>query len=244
MNPGDPILSGQLLVGIPIALLAGFLSFVSPCVLPLVPGYLGFVGGTTDSGRSARGRTVLGALLFVLGFAVVFIATGGAAGAIGAWLVYRSDLIIRILGVIVIVLGLAYVGLLQFLQVTKKLPLHPKAGLWGAPILGLVFAIGWTPCTGPTLAAINSVSIAGGSAWQGALLGFVYALGLGLPFIVLAVGFGWASRSVGFLRRHIRAINIVGGIMLILVGVLMVAGVWPAILSFFINLVPGYVSPV
>jgi cytochrome c-type biogenesis protein len=239
--------AGPLVLAIPVALLAGLVSFASPCVLPLVPGYLAYVGGFAD-GRSAdsrRGRERLrlmsGVLLFVLGFAVVFVAFGIAFGAAGFWLIHWRDLLTRLAGVIVIVLGVVFIGRLPFFQRTIRTSWEPIAGLAGAPLLGAVFALGWTPCIGPTLAAILGLSLDGGSPWHGAALGFAYALGLGIPFIIVALGFGWASRSITFLRRHIRAINVAGGGLLIVIGVLMVTGVWNAWMLDLGAVIGGYV---
>ncbi|WP_308466184.1 cytochrome c biogenesis CcdA family protein [Rathayibacter soli] len=233
MNGVGSLITGPLLIAIPVAILAGLVSFASPCILPLVPGYLAYVGGFTD-GRSAaakddkrgRNRLVLGVALFVIGFAVVFVIGGFLLGAVGFWLIEWRDLLTRIAGVIVILLGLVFVGQFTFLQRTFKPSWRPAMGLAGAPILGVVFAIGWSPCTGPTLVAISGLSLSGGSPWQGALLALFYALGLGVPFLLIALGFGWASGGIAFLRRHIRAVNIIGGVLLIVIGLLMVSGVW------------------
>jgi cytochrome c-type biogenesis protein len=229
---GEVIISGQLLLAIPIAMLAGLVSFASPCVLPLVPGYLAYVGGFTDAaGRAARGRgrVLLGVLLFVLGFSLVFVLYGLASGAIGSWLVTYSDLITRILGVVVIAMGLVFIGQFSFLQRTMKPSWRPATGLAGAPLLGIVFGLGWTPCLGPTLSSILALSYGSGSPGRGALLAFVYCLGLGIPFLLVALGLSWVTGSIAFLKRHIRVINIVGGALLIVIGVLMVTGVWNAL---------------
>lgn len=234
VDVGSVIVSGQLFVAIPLALLAGLISFASPCVLPLVPGYLAYVSGVTapaqtdaERKRNFR-RVVLGVLLFIAGFSLVFIAYGAAFGALGAWLFEWQDLITRILGVLVIVMGLVFIGQFGFFQRTAKLKVSPSTGLAGAPILGIVFGLGWTPCMGPTLAAIMSLSLGTASPWRGAILGLFYCLGLGIPFLALAFGFGWASGSVAFIKKHIRGINIFGGILLIVMGVLMVTGIWTA----------------
>ncbi len=224
---------GALLLGVPVALAAGVLSFASPCVLPLVPGYLGYVGGMDRPGGSRRpgGRLALGAALFVLGFSIVFVLAGTVIGSAGFFLVQWRDLLTRLSGVVVILLGLVFVGGLGPMQRTVKPGWQPRTGLIGAPLLGAVFAVGWTPCIGPTLAAIYSLALQGGSAGLGALLAFVYSIGLGLPFVAIAVGLGWATRSTAFLRRHIRAVNLAGGALLIVIGVLMVSGVWLSALS-------------
>ena len=233
-NPfGEIVFSGQLLFAIPIALLAGLVSFASPCILPLVPGYLAYIGGFADgrtgtSKRDRRGRNRLltGVGLFILGFTVVFVLTGVVFGAAGFWLNSYRDLITRIAGVVVILLGLVFVGQFGAMQRTIRTNWRPKMGLAGAPLLGAVFAVGWTPCTGPTLTAINSLSLGTGSPWQGGLLALFYSLGLGLPFLLIALGLNWATGSVAFLKRHIRAINLFGGVLLVVIGVLMVTGIW------------------
>jgi cytochrome c-type biogenesis protein len=229
MNVGEIVFGGSLWLAAPLALLAGLVSFASPCVLPLVPGYLGILGGSTD-GRPRVARAVWGAVLFVLGFSVVFVAFGIAFGAAGLALKPWLDLVTRIMGAIIIVLGLVFVGFFGLFQRTAKINLAPRVGLAGAPLLGIVFGLGWTPCIGPTLAAIFSLSLDAATPERGALLGVAYCIGLGLPFVLLAAGFQWATSSVGFLRRHIRAINIAGGILLILIGVLMVTGLWNLII--------------
>lgn len=227
MGAFELVASGQLLFAVPIALAAGLISFASPCVLPLVPGYLGYVGGFTSGvQQDNRRRLLFGSLLFVLGFAVVFVLAGASFGVIGWWVVQWRDLITRFLGAVVILLGLAFLGRFGFLQRMIKPEWKPATGLAGAPLLGAIFAIGWSPCIGPTYAAIIALASNSASPVAGALLGFVYALGLGIPFVLVAVGFSWATGAVGFLRRHIRAVNLLGGVLLILIGVLMVSGLW------------------
>jgi cytochrome c-type biogenesis protein len=244
VNPGEVITSGSLLVSLPLAMLAGLVSFASPCVLPLVPGYLGYVGGFQGDGARDRRRLVIGASLFVLGFATVFVLYGAAFGVAGAWLVQWESTITRVLGVVVILMGLVFIGRFGAFQRTKKLSWLPATGLGGAPLLGAVFAIGWTPCIGPTLSAVLALGLNGGSPLQGALLAFGYCLGLGVPFILIALGLGWATRSVAFLRTHIRAVNIAGGVLLIVVGVLMVSGVWTLIMYQLQGVMYGFDLPI
>lgn len=231
-DPSALVASGPLIAALGVALLAGLVSFASPCVLPLIPGYVGYLGGVAGSppGRKVSepvtGRVALGSLLFVLGFTVVFVAFGVAFAAAGAWLAPYLDVIMRVAGVVVIVLGLGFLGYIPFLQKEAKIHATPKFGLIGAPLLGATFALGWAPCMGPTLAAVLTLALGGANPGRGALLAFVYCLGLGVPFIVLAIVFAKTSRTWGWLSKHRRAISKVGGGLLILVGLLLVTGVW------------------
>ncbi len=230
MNPGEIVFDGALWLAAPIALAAGLISFLSPCVLPLVPGYLGFLGGASATMRR-RGRLVAGVLLFILGFTVVFVAMGVLAGTLGRFFLQYGDIITRVLGVVVIVLGLVFVGVFGVAQRTVKPQVRGGLGLLGAPLLGVAMGIGWAPCIGPTYTAILSISLTQADPWRAVVLAVVYSLGLGIPFLLIALGFGWATRSVAFFRRHIRAINIAGGALLIVLGVLMVTGVWTSVMS-------------
>ncbi|KDA04951.1 cytochrome C biogenesis protein [Microbacterium sp. CH12i] len=239
MNSQELIGSGALWLAIPVAMLAGLVSFLSPCVLPLVPGYLGFIGGAVaprGGGADAavnprRGRLVLGVLLFILGFSIVFVAWTIFGGATGMFFLQWGELITRVLGGVIILMGLIFLGLFGFAQREFRFQVDSKAGFIGAPLLGIALGIGWAPCMGPTLAAIVALSINVGDPVRAGFLGLAYSLGLGIPFLLVALGFGWATKAVGFLRRHIRVVNIVGGILLVVLGILMVTGLWTDIMS-------------
>lgn len=245
MGLQETVADGQLLVALMIALAAGVVSFLSPCVLPLIPGYLAYVSGVagTEGSTAAanpkqalkteRRRMVLGALLFVLGFAVVFLLLFLIMGTVGTWmgnlgtLIWEwQDAITRVMGVLVILMGLVFMGAFSRLQRTTRPRLKPRVGLAGAPLLGIVFAIGWAPCMGPTLGTVAVLAAQAGSIGRAAALGLVYCLGLGLPFILAAFGFGWMTQTMTFFKRHIRAVNLVGGSLLIVIGLMMVTGLW------------------
>lgn len=264
------MLEGPLVVALIIALAAGVVSFLSPCVLPLVPGYLGLLGslgGTTEAAsaagraraassaakpdetvatgavgagipvaepakpKSAMRRTLLGVMLFILGFTAVFVAMNAVVGGIGTFFMQYRDPVLRVLGVVMILAGLVFVGRVSFLQRIWKPKVSDASTLWSAPAIGAAFAIGWTPCSGPVLAAIGALSITSGSAWQGALFGLMYGLGLGIPFLLLAVGFSWATKSAAWAKRHMRTLNIIGGSVLVAVGLMMVTGLWMMIMD-------------
>jgi cytochrome c-type biogenesis protein len=238
VNTQELIGSGTLWLAIPVAMLAGLVSFLSPCVLPLVPGYLGFLGGAVapraangSAAQAGRGRLVLGVLLFILGFSVVFVASTALSGTAGIFLLRWGEIITRVLGVIIILMGLVFLGLFGFAQRELRFRVDSKAGIIGAPLLGIALGIGWAPCLGPTLTAIVALSINVGDPVRAGFLGLAYSLGLGIPFLLVALGFGWATRAIGFLRRHIRVVNIIGGVLLILLGILMVTGLWTDIMS-------------
>jgi len=239
-DAGTLVYSGQLLVAVPVALLAGLLSFLSPCVLPLVPGYLGFVSGVAATTK----RVVAGVLLFIAGFTVVFVTFGILFGTAGLVLKQYLPIINVVLGILVMLMGLVFVGFFGLFQRTAKLNLAPKFGLAGAPLLGIVFGLGWTPCIGPALGAIMALSLDAASPWRGALLGLIYCIGLGVPFLLLALGLTWATKSVTFLKRHIRAINIAGGILLIVIGALLATGLWTMWMSSLQAWIGGYVPAI
>lgn len=239
------VLSGSLLAAVPVALLAGAISFASPCVLPLIPGYVGYLGGmtgtlarqpgalaaagtTTTAARRAtgQGRLLLGVLLFVLGFSAVFVLLGVVFGGLGLALRPWLDVVTRVMGVVVVLMGLAFMGAVPFLQRDRRLHLSPRAGLWGAPLLGVVFGLGWAPCIGPTLVAITALSLDEGSAVRGGVLSVAYCLGLGVPFLLLALGFQRSAGALRFLREHRLAIMRIGGAVLVVIGLLLVSGLW------------------
>jgi len=236
------VLDGSLLLAVPIAVLAGLVSFLSPCVLPLVPGYLGYVTGLTgvDLEQQKRGRMLAGVALFVAGFTAVYVAIGFAAGALGAALQAHAVGLQRVLGVLIIAMGLMFAGWLPGLDRSRGPAFRPGAGLAGAPLLGIVFGLGWTACTGPTLAAIMALGGLGGDPWRGALLATFYCLGLGIPFVVAALAYRRAMGAFDVVRRHRVAVTRVGGIMLVVLGVLLVSGVWNEIITRLTGVVAGF----
>ncbi|SNS35498.1 cytochrome c biogenesis CcdA family protein [Actinomadura mexicana] len=224
----ETVVSGSLVAAAPLAALAGLVSFASPCVLPLVPGYLSYVTGMTgaDLAEQRRGRLLAGVLLFVAGFSVVFVSYGAVFGGLGRWLLEYQDTITRVLGVITIVFGLAFMGFVPGLQRTVRSGRLPAAGLAGAPLLGVLFGLGWTPCIGPTLGAVQGLAISEASAGRGALLSLAYCAGLGLPFVATAIAYRRALGAFGAVKRHYPLVMRIGGGMLVLIGVLLVSGLW------------------
>jgi len=243
------ITDGSLWLAMAVAALVGLISFLSPCVLPLVPGYLSYVAGLAGNAAedrtedrplqaepassvallprtASRRRVVLGAALFVLGFSAVFISFGALFGGLGRLLLEWAPVINRVLGVVTIVMGLAFLGLLPQLQRERRIHRLPRAGLAGAPLLGVVFGVGWTPCLGPTLGAINTLALTEASAVRGAVLGVAYCIGLGLPFLLVAAGADRALRLSAAARRHARTVTRIGGGVLVLLGLLLLTGMW------------------
>jgi cytochrome c-type biogenesis protein len=224
----DTVLSGSLVAAIPVALLAGLVSFFSPCVVPLLPGYLSYATGLSgvDLEEARRGRMVLGSFLFVLGFTFVFVALGTLSGALGEWLFRYSREITVVLGFVTIVVGLAFIGLVPWLQRDLRVHRVPAVGLAAAPMLGVLFGLGWTPCIGPTLSAVQTLAFHEGTAWKGAVLSIFYSLGLGIPFVLAGLGYRRMLGTVGWVRRHQVWVTRAGGVMLVLVGLLLVTGLW------------------
>ncbi|WP_327586314.1 cytochrome c biogenesis protein CcdA [Nonomuraea sp. NBC_00507] len=234
----DVVASGSLLLAVPIAVLAGVVSFLSPCVLPLVPGYLSYVTGMSADPK--RGRLVLGTALFVAGFGVVFVLSGALFGGLGSVLLGNAEIITRVLGVLTILLGLAFLGVVPGLMRDVRIHRLPAAGLAGAPLLGVVFGLGWTPCIGPTLAVVLTLGLNEGSAARGALLALAYALGLGLPFVGAALAYSKALRTFRAIRKHSRLITRIGGGMMVAVGLLLVTGVWGQMIAGMQGLIGAF----
>jgi cytochrome c-type biogenesis protein len=293
---GHLILSGPLLFAVPVAAAAGAVTFLSPCVLPLVPGYLAYITGMSgvdgqrsaaDGGgavpspagppaagndaagdgqravavttvapsepasagprRPARRRAVAGTALFILGFSAVFTSFGVAFGGLGSLLQRHSVGLTQILGALTIVLGLLFAGLLDRFPVAGRImrpSVRPRAGLAGAPLLGALFGLSWTPCIGPTLGVVMTLSMTSGTAVRGAILTFAYCLGLGVPFLIVALALGRGVAAFGFARRHARAISLAGGAMLVAVGILEVTGAWSAALLWLkTHWIASYYAP-
>ena len=276
------VTSGPLLLALPVAAAAGAVTFLSPCCLPLVPGYLSFVtgmagaGGASSPAESApvppaagapasgvavaapplaataavppRGRVVAGTALFVLGFSVVFVAYGAALGGLGHLLTGHARVLTQVLGGVTILLGLLFAGAFDRFSFAGRIArpsARPKAGLAGAPLLGVMFGLGWTPCIGPTLTAVLALSASTGAVTRGAVLAFVYALGLGVPFLLVSFGFQVAMRAFAFFRRRARLVTRIGGAMLICVGLLEVTGAWSTFMAWLqVHWVSTYEPPI
>jgi cytochrome c-type biogenesis protein len=271
VSAGTFVTDGPLILAVPVAALAGLVSFASPCVLPLVPGYLSYVAGLTGSELAEtprepvqveavaegdtlvrvaapvtarrRSRVIAGALLFVLGFTVVFIAYGAAFGSLGTALRRHERGIEQVLGVITIVMGLAFAGVFSRFMVANrqwKPRWMPARGLAGAPLLGALFGIGWTPCLGPTLAAVQGLALNSATAGRGATLSAAYCIGLGVPFVLVAVGMRAGLGALAVVRRHTRGVMVVGGLLLIVTGLLEVTGEWNHLIIQLRAHLPGF----
>jgi cytochrome c-type biogenesis protein len=222
------VMSGSLLLALPVAAVAGLVSFFSPCVVPLLPGYLSYATGLSgvDLEQGRRGRMVLGSFLFVLGFSFVFVALGTLSGALGDWLFRYTHEISVALGFFTILVGVAFIGLVPWLQRDVRVHRVPAVGLAAAPLLGVLFGLGWTPCIGPTLSAVQALALHEGTAARGALLSVAYSLGLGIPFLLAGFAFRRMLGAVAWVRRHQAWVTRLGGMMLIVVGLLLVTGMW------------------
>jgi cytochrome c-type biogenesis protein len=286
---GQLVTSGPLILALPVAAAAGAVTFLSPCCLPLVPGYLSFVTGMAgasggqppasaagyppasvgESGvpdgsgvavaarpvaatvpaapRGPRGRVVAGTALFVLGFSVVFVAYGAALGGLGHLLTGHARLLTQILGGLTVLLGLLFAGAFDRFSFAGRIvrpAARPKAGLAGAPLLGVMFGLGWTPCIGPTLTAVLALSASSGTVARGAILAFVYALGLGIPFLLVSLGFQVVMRAFAFARRRAHLVTRIGGAMLVCVGLLEVTGEWSTFMAWLqVHWVSTYQPP-
>ena len=240
------VLSGSLLLALPVAVVAGAVSFFSPCVVPLLPGYLSYATGLSgvDLENARRGRMVLGSTLFVLGFSLVFVVYGAIFGSVGDWLVVYQRQIEVALGLLTILLGVAFVGLVPMLQRDVRVHRVPAVGLAAAPMLGALFALGWTPCIGPTLSAVNVLAVQEGTAVRGAVLGLAYSLGLGIPFLLAGLAFRRMLGAVRWVRRHQAWVTRIGGAMLIMVGLLLVTGLWDQWVSDLRSWVGSFQVPV
>ncbi len=230
--------AGPLALALPVAVLAGLVSFFSPCVIPLLPGYLSYATGISGADLAAgeaghrRGRMLAGSLLFVLGFSFVFVSYGALIGAVGQWLFTYERPITIVLGSLTILLGLVFLGVVPWLQRDWRIHRVPAVGLAAAPLLGLLFGLGWAPCIGPTLTAVTTLALNEQSAGRGALLSFVYCLGLGLPFIIAALAYRRMLGAVGWVRRHQQWVTAFGGLMLVVVGLLLVTGWWDVLVDW------------
>ncbi len=277
------VTSGPLILALPVAAAAGAVTFLSPCCLPLVPGYLSFVTGMAGAGGPSspavpasapaasaaagasgvavaappltataavppRGRVVAGTALFVLGFSVVFVAYGAALGGLGHLLTGHARVLTQVLGGLTILLGLLFAGAFDRFSFAGRIArpsARPKAGLAGAPLLGVMFGLGWTPCIGPTLTAVLALSASTGTVARGAVLAFVYALGLGVPFLLVSFGFQAGMRAFAFFRRRARLVTRIGGAMLICVGLLEVTGAWSTFMAWLqVHWVSSYQPPI
>ncbi|WP_315277829.1 cytochrome c biogenesis protein CcdA [Kocuria carniphila] len=249
-NPfAEVILDGSLIAALPVALLAGLVSFASPCVLPLVPGYLGYVTGLTgvDLQDQKRGRVFMGVLLFVLGFSAVFVVMSVVLAQLGAfaWFLGQQWIMV-VLGILVILMGVVFMGGFSWFQRDRKIERKPPPGLWGAPLLGMTFGLGWAPCIGPTFAAVQAlVYVDGASTGKAVILTTAYCLGLGIPFVLIALALRRGMGAMKFFRRHRLTLQRVGGAVLVLIGLAMATGVWSALVYWIqAEFVTDWVMPI
>jgi cytochrome c-type biogenesis protein len=256
MSVGSLVSGGPLLLAIPVAAAAGAVTFLSPCVLPLVPGYLSYITGMSGAGATAvaepvkpsRSRVLAGATLFIIGFSALFALEGLAFGGVGVTLHSHQVGLSRALGVLLIILGLLFAGAFDRFSFTGRIvkpSIRPRAGLASAPLLGVLFGLGWTPCIGPTLSAVLTLGLTTGTAARGSLLAFVYGLGIGIPLLIVAFAFDRGVTLFGFARRNARLITRIGGLLLIVVGLLEVTGAWASAMTWLqVHWLAGYNSPI
>jgi len=241
----DVVAAGPLLAAAAVAALAGLISFLSPCVLPVVPGYVSYVAGgrlLEPGATTGRRPVVAGTALFILGFATVFVAYGALFGSLGATLQSSQAVLTRVLGIVVIVMGLVFAGWLPGSQRQLLPRLRPTSGLLGAPLMGVTFGLGWTPCLGPTLATVQTLAFTEAGAGRGAALAGVYAAGLGLPFVAVGLGMRRALTVTSWARRHAVAIKRAGAVMLIATGLLLATGVWDQLMRVLQPTIAGYTT--
>ncbi|WP_328335900.1 MULTISPECIES: cytochrome c biogenesis CcdA family protein [unclassified Streptomyces] len=228
------VLNGALIIALPISVLAGLVSFFSPCVLPLVPGYLSYVTGITgtDLASARRGRMVAGASLFVLGFTAVFVSGGALFGFFGSTLLQHQEILTRALGVLMVLMGVFFMGFMPWMtQREFRIHKRPVSGLIGAPLLGALFGIGWTPCLGPTLSSVTVLAANQASAGRGALLTVAYCVGLGVPFVLTAVAFRKALGAFAWVKQRYVWVMRIGGGMMIITGLLLLTGAWDTLIQ-------------
>jgi cytochrome c-type biogenesis protein len=237
----NQITSGNIFLASTVALIAGLISFFSPCVLPLVPGYLSYAAGMTD--LRSKGRVAIGTLLFVLGFSFLFISYGAAFGSLGAHIATHQRGLTIVLGLLTVIMGIIFIFNQKFYR-SFKVERKVKAGLIGAPVLGLLFGLGWTPCIGPTLGAVQSLALQSSGALRGAFLSFIYCLGLGIPFLLVGIFFDRSAKIRRAISRHGNYLTLIGGIFLILIGILQVTGEWIHLVNQLRDLISSYSAPI
>ena len=232
----NQVFDGSLIVASLVAIFAGLISFASPCVLPLLPGYLGYVSGAFATKR----RMVLGSFLFVSGFAFLFVSYGVIFGALGDAILRNSTLLTRLLGILTVGFGFIFIFSEKFYR-SFKFPFVASTGLISAPILGFMFGLGWTPCIGPTLGAVQTLALIEASATRGAILSFAYCVGLGLPFILFAFALERSKKLRSALLKRNKAISIIGGTFLIVIGLLQISGLWEILIADLRGTISGFI---
>ena len=229
------LLNGNLILALPIAAIAGLISFASPCVIPLVPGYLTYAAGFSKN----RGKILLGSLLFVSGFTALFVTYGALFGSLGSRISANSKTISQVLGALTIVMGFIFMGRINLMR-SFKLSRTTNSGLLSAPLLGFLFGLGWTPCIGPALAAVQTLAIESASAARGSILAVAYCFGLGTPFILSGLYLDKSQKMRKFLAKNGDRISIIGGVLLIAIGALQITGAWDSIMNSLRSLITGF----